>query len=761
MPGHGAAAVACRALRRQLPSSSSRRLPDRLQRDERRRCSTASTPASRAWRSSRARAAARADRRPRRRSRRRGRSRTEAVRDRKRRRDLPAAADGLRAVRAAARASCAPCRSTRRPRSRSSSACARRSASSSRRFSSPAASAVEALADDGVVVAGPAGAVSRDRRQPRRRRRRVKQVRLRRLRRRRRCARMARVSRRPAAGRRAWRARRLPHARRRAGRADVAQERSGGALRADADGARRARACHEPYWHREGEAGPLYVRRRRAVRPAVSADAVLRPGDAGASRAGEEVIERPAGQYRYEATSSAARSDPSCWSCRRCRCASRRRSPSCRPAAVPTRPVAPRRRRASRGAHRGRGRAGTARRKLPRATAAASDARVRVTVVNDTPGPAESVVKLELPPGWTVDAGRAAGDVHARRRIADGAVPGAAAARREAGRVPHRARSRRSGGRTFNRGYPGDRVPAHPAAAHLRRRPRPTLKVIDVRTAPNLTVGYIMGVGDEVPAAIEQLGAKVEMLSADDLAWGDLSRFDTIVTGVRAYERRADLRANNSRLLDYVRNGGTLIVQYNKFEFNEAQYGPYPAKVSSDRVTDERAPVTILAARRSGVHHAERDLTDAAWNGGCRSAACISSARRIRATAISCSSRIRSRTTRARRPARWSKRPVRQRTLGLRRPRLVARAAGRRRRRLSAAREPDQPARHERRTNCNSIADCRFGDRASNPRSESPVAQPAISIATSDSRNSRPCVRSSSAPGRPARPPRGPSPGPE
>ena len=61
-----------------------------------------------------------------------------------------------------------------------------------------------------------------------------------------------------------------------------------------------------------------------------------------------------------------------------------------------------------------------------------------------------------------------------------------------------------------------------------------------------------MGVGDQVPAAIEQLGVKVEMIDADDLAWGNLSRFTTIVTGVRAYERRDDLRANNSRLLDYV-----------------------------------------------------------------------------------------------------------------------------------------------------------------------------------------------------------------
>jgi hypothetical protein len=140
------------------------------------------------------------------------------------------------------------------------------------------------------------------------------------------------------------------------------------------------------------------------------------------------------------------------------------------------------------------------------------------------------------------------------------------------------------------------------------------VKVIDVKTAPNLTVGYIMGVGDEVPPALQQLGVKLEMIGSDDLAWGNLSRFSTIVTGVRAYERRADLRANNERLLTYVREGGTLVVQYNKFEFNEAQYGPYTAAVSSDRVTDEFAPVRILVPG-DPVLNTPNKITDAAWNG--------------------------------------------------------------------------------------------------------------------------------------------------
>jgi hypothetical protein len=175
-----------------------------------------------------------------------------------------------------------------------------------------------------------------------------------------------------------------------------------------------------------------------------------------------------------------------------------------------------------------------------------------------------------------------------------------------------------AGGQTFDRGYQVIEYP-HIRRQHIYDQAGTTMKVIDVKTAPNLTVGYVMGVGDQVPPAIEQLGVRVAMISPDDLAWGDLSRFDAIVTGVRAYERRDDLRANNSRLLEYVRNGGTLIVQYNKFEFNEAQYGPYPAQVgtfagSGIRVTDENAPVRVLALD-DAVFHQPNEIREAAWRG--------------------------------------------------------------------------------------------------------------------------------------------------
>jgi len=119
----------------------------------------------------------------------------------------------------------------------------------------------------------------------------------------------------------------------------------------------------------------------------------------------------------------------------------------------------------------------------------------------------------------------------------------------------------------------------------------------DVRTLAR-RVGYVMGAGDEMPQALRQLGCEVTLLSADDLATGDLTRFDAIVTGVRAYNVRADLRANQHRLLEYAENGGTLVVQYNVLDYGTVpqaleKIGPYPIKIGRDRVTVEASPVSF------------------------------------------------------------------------------------------------------------------------------------------------------------------------
>ena len=238
------------------------------------------------------------------------------------------------------------------------------------------------------------------------------------------------------------------------------------------------------------------------------------------------------------------------------------------------------------------------------------DREIRVTVLNDTTGPAETSVKLTLPQGWS--ATPAEQQVKFTRSDESQTVRFMVKPASSVGAGEFHVKAVVwSGGKAYDRGFEVIEYP-HIRRYHIYDEADATLKVINVRTPSDLLIGYVMGVGDQVPPAIEQLGAKVQLLSAEDLAWGELSKFTAIVTGVRAYERRDDLRATNSRLLDYVFKGGTMIVQYNKFEFNDAQYGPYPAKVSSNRVTDENAPVQPVAAH-SPLLTTPNEIGEAAW----------------------------------------------------------------------------------------------------------------------------------------------------
>jgi LmbE family N-acetylglucosaminyl deacetylase len=128
------------------------------------------------------------------------------------------------------------------------------------------------------------------------------------------------------------------------------------------------------------------------------------------------------------------------------------------------------------------------------------------------------------------------------------------------------------------------------------------VRVFDLRVAP-VRVGYVMGSGDEVPEAIRRIGVTVTLLEEADLAAGDLSRFDTIVVGVRASQARPDFVANHRRLLEFAERGGALIVQYQRPDYVEQNLPPFPAAMqlrdargaqAVSRVVDETAPVRIL-----------------------------------------------------------------------------------------------------------------------------------------------------------------------
>jgi hypothetical protein len=145
---------------------------------------------------------------------------------------------------------------------------------------------------------------------------------------------------------------------------------------------------------------------------------------------------------------------------------------------------------------------------------------------------------------------------------------------------------------------------------HIRPRALARPSVAQIRAArialPALSrVGYVRGAADRVPEALQAVGVPVELLGPDSLARGDLSRFDAIVIGSRAYEIEPALAANNARLLDYVKNGGLLLVQYQQYPFVDGGFAPFSLRIARphDRVTDENAAVKPVDPSHPVLHY--------------------------------------------------------------------------------------------------------------------------------------------------------------
>jgi hypothetical protein len=213
---------------------------------------------------------------------------------------------------------------------------------------------------------------------------------------------------------------------------------------------------------------------------------------------------------------------------------------------------------------------------------------VKVTV--HTQAAAEGTVTLELPAGWRAQPTEArfrttnAGDAEP---LLFSVTPAAV----EAGAYTITAVAH-AGGQEFTSGwqsvgYAGLRPYNQYKRAELRTRK------IDVKLTPGLRIGYVMGTGDLVPEAIEGLGVAPHLLSAAELATSDLSAWNVIVVGIRAYSARPELARVQPRLDAFVRQGGTLIVEYQSGDFP----APLPLTVgrAPERVVDEAAPVKLLA----------------------------------------------------------------------------------------------------------------------------------------------------------------------
>ena len=239
---------------------------------------------------------------------------------------------------------------------------------------------------------------------------------------------------------------------------------------------------------------------------------------------------------------------------------------------------------------------------------------VAVNVSNNVTGEATGKVKLRLPDGWTATPAEHTFTFTHAGEASDFSFTVS---------LPHAATGTdykihavaEYGGREYTEGY---RVIAHRdlEPRHLYRPAAMDVRGIDVQVAPNLSVGYVMGVGDEVPQALAQIGVYVTMLGVNDIANGHLEQFDAIIIGIRASAVRAELKTYSKRLLDYAKRGGNLIYQYQTQEFDATPYGPYPYKLTARaaEVSEEDAPVTILEPLHP-VFHWPNKITEADFNG--------------------------------------------------------------------------------------------------------------------------------------------------
>ena len=217
--------------------------------------------------------------------------------------------------------------------------------------------------------------------------------------------------------------------------------------------------------------------------------------------------------------------------------------------------------------------------------------RLAVRLQNNAATAQEGSLSLRVPAGWTVTPAASPftltrkGD---RTAIAFTVTP---ARNTVAGRYVIQAAAT-VGTTTYDQGMRTVAYP-HIQTHRLFAQADAQVRVLDLKVAP-VNVGYIMGSGDQVPDALRRMGLTVTELDDEALGAADLSAFDTLVVGIRASEARPDFVANYSRLLDFVRNGGTMVVQYQQPDFVGKGLAPFPAQMSA-RVTDQTAPVTILA----------------------------------------------------------------------------------------------------------------------------------------------------------------------
>ena len=240
---------------------------------------------------------------------------------------------------------------------------------------------------------------------------------------------------------------------------------------------------------------------------------------------------------------------------------------------------------------------------------------VSVRVLAEEPSGIAGTLRLAAPAGWRVDPAEVAlsFDGDGDERVVEFAVHSPASL--SAGRVSLAATFTDDTGRRFGEGNTLIDYP-HIRPQPLYRTASIEVEAVDVAVPAGIRVGYVAQAGDNVPLALAQMGVDVSMLTEDQLASAPLAPFDVIVVGSRAYEGRPDLVAQNQRLLDYVEAGGTMIVQYNQYQYSEGGMAPFEVSMARphDRVTDEEADVRVLQPQHP-IFNSPNKITEADFEG--------------------------------------------------------------------------------------------------------------------------------------------------
>jgi hypothetical protein len=205
-------------------------------------------------------------------------------------------------------------------------------------------------------------------------------------------------------------------------------------------------------------------------------------------------------------------------------------------------------------------------------------------------------LRIEAPAGWRVEPASIPFAFESRgqsRSVAFRVTPAGAGE----GRHRFRAVATLEDGRAYDEGYTLIDYP-HIERTAFFEPAAGEITVVPLRVAEGLRVGYVMGSGDDGVLALRQMGVEVETLGPERVRAGDFAGLDALVLGIRTYETRPDVVAANEQILDFARRGGTVVVQYNKNEYPDGGFAPYPISMGrrAPRVTDETSPVELVDA---------------------------------------------------------------------------------------------------------------------------------------------------------------------